>query len=171
MRENPAPCHKNLRAGGAAEGMTYTYEPTRIRELGKDQMRFELGDTLTDGGAATCALSDEEYIAMLEGIVPGKKAWLGAKLQIVEAILLKLSYPVDTKIDVLTYGLGKRAQHWKDLYEMLRAELQGNSCVPTIADSAASKPPYFHTDMMPNRRAQPVVGQKGYSSPFRNMSD
>jgi hypothetical protein len=152
--------------------MTYTYDPTQIRARGKDQMRFELGDTTTDGGAATCALADEEYAAVLKEVGPGKGAWLSAKLHIVEAILLKLSYQVDTKIDVLSYGLGKRAQHWKDLYEMLRKELIANSCVPTISDSAAKKPPYFHTDMKTNRRVQSMRrDQAGYSFPFREMGD
>ena len=141
--------------------MTYTYDPTKIRARGVDQMRFELGDTATDGGASTCALSDEEYRAMLEGVQPDKKAWLAAKLAIVEAILLKLSYQVNTKIDVLTYGLGDRAQHWKNLYEMLRKEIQGNANMPSMADSAANKPPYFHTDMKSNRRTLP---------PFRNFN-
>lgn len=44
--------------------MTYSYDPTQIRARGKDQMRFELGDTQTDGGADTCALADEEYEAV-----------------------------------------------------------------------------------------------------------
>ena len=45
--------------------MTYTYDPLKIKDRGKDQMRFEIGDTLVDGGADTCALSDEEYEGML----------------------------------------------------------------------------------------------------------
>jgi hypothetical protein len=153
--------------------MNFTYNPAKIREWGKDRMRFELGDTSVAGGAATCALADEEYEAMLENVngspVPEKSAWLYAKLHIVEAILMKLSYQVDTKIDVLSYGLGKRAQHWKDLYEMLRKELLGNSCFPTMADSAANKPPYFHTNMMPNLRAQPNRVTGPLQFPFRNM--
>ena len=36
--------------------MTYSYDPTKIRERGKDQMRFELGDTVTEGGADTCSV-------------------------------------------------------------------------------------------------------------------
>jgi len=135
-------------------------------------MRFELGDTTTAGGAETCALADEEYTAILDGVDESARAnrvaWLGVKLQIVEAILLKLSYQVDTKIDVLQYGLGKRAEHFKDLYEMLREELLSNSCVPTIADSAAKKPPYFHTNMMPNRRAQPF-NNRDMAFPYRDM--
>ena len=40
---------------------TYTYDPSKIQENGKDRMRFELGDTMVEGEAETCALSDEEY--------------------------------------------------------------------------------------------------------------
>ena len=147
--------------------MNYTYDPMQIRQRGKDQMRFELGDTFVDGGAATCALADEEYDAVLAELHPSKQAWLHAKLHIVEAILLKLSYQVNTRIDVLTYGLGDRAQHWKDLYEMLRKELLGNSCIPTMADS---KPPYFHTDMKTNRRAQPMPKHGEAAFPFRDFN-
>ena len=89
--------------------MTYSYDPTQIRARGKDQMRFELGDTQTDGGADTCALADEEYKAVLAGLKAGKKAWLCAKLAVLEAILFKMSYQVDTRIDVLQYGFGDRA--------------------------------------------------------------
>jgi hypothetical protein len=133
--------------------MTYSYEPANIKMQGKDQMRFELGDTEVSGGAETCALADEEYEAMLEGIKPDKKSWLITKLRIMEAILLKLSYQVDTKIDVLTYGLGKRAEHWRNLYETLRREMNAASCVPNISPKAAAKPPYFHTDMKKNERS------------------
>ena len=69
--------------------MTYSYDPTKIRERGKDQMRFELGDTVTEGGADTCALSDEEYDAILDGLKEGKKAWVRAKLALLEAIMFR----------------------------------------------------------------------------------
>ncbi len=29
---------------------TYTYEPANILNYGKDRMRFELGDTMVEGG-------------------------------------------------------------------------------------------------------------------------
>jgi len=132
--------------------MTYSYDPTQIGTRGKDQMRFELGDTLVDGGADTCALADEEYSAMLDGIRSGRTAWLMAKLHILEAILFKLSYMVDTKIDVLSYALGVRAELWRKMYEQLRDEILANTGIPTMAPCAARKPPYFHTDMQVNRR-------------------
>ena len=36
----------------------YTYEPGNIKEFGKDRMRFELGDTMVEGGSDTTALTD-----------------------------------------------------------------------------------------------------------------
>ena len=46
----------------------YTYEPALIGEYGKDRMRFELGDTMVQDGKLTCALCDEEYITLLDGV-------------------------------------------------------------------------------------------------------
>ena len=148
--------------------MTYSYDPTKIRKRGKDQMRFELGDTLVDGGADTCALSDEEYEAMLKGLRPGKLPWLWAKLYSLEAIMFKLSYQVNTKVDVLSYDLGDRAALWKDLYEKVRAEILANTGVPTLADSAKRKPPYFHTGMDDNPRTRMLLTRP---FPFRNMTE
>ena len=134
--------------------MTYGYDPTKIRDRGKDQMRFELGDTLVDGGANTCALADEEYHALLEGVSPdNKRVWLHAKKAALEAILHKLSYQVNTKIDVLSYDLGARAEQWQKLYEMLCKEIQANMGAPSMDARAAQKPPYFYTGMDDNRRA------------------
>ena len=39
---------------------TYAYDPSKLAERGKDLMRFELGDTMVEGGQDTCALCDEE---------------------------------------------------------------------------------------------------------------
>ena len=47
-------------------GRTYTYEPEKISENGKDRMRFELGDTMVEGGPDTSALTDEEITAAIE---------------------------------------------------------------------------------------------------------
>ncbi len=132
--------------------MTYTYDPTKIREYGKDQMRFELGDTLIDGGEETCALADEEYTGILKELTSGKRAWQSVKLYCLEAIMFKMSYQVDTKIDVVQYGLGKRAEHWQKLYTQIRAEILANTGAPTAEPSALRKPPYFHTDMNGNHR-------------------
>lgn len=147
--------------------MTYSYNPAELGDRGKDQMRFELGDTLVDGGAETCALADEEYAGFLKELKPGKKAWMYAKLYALEAIMLKLSYQVDTKIDVLSYGLGKRAEQWQKLYDQLRKQILANYGVPTIAASAEQKPPYFYGSMEENKRAA-MPPDDNY--PFRNMN-
>ena len=146
--------------------MTYSYDPTKIRERGKDQMRFELGDTVTEGGADTCALSDEEYDAILDGLKEGKKAWIHAKLAVLEAIMFRFSYQVDTKVDVLQYGLGDRAAHWKQLYDDLKKQVRASVSVPAMASAIQNTPPYFHTGMEENPRA--VHGAS--SPPFRKMT-
>ncbi len=146
--------------------MTYSYDPARIRERGKDQMRFELGDTVTEGGADTCALSDEEYNAVLEGLKDDKKAWIHAKLAVLEAIMFRFSYQVDTKVDVLQYGLGDRAAHWKQLYDDLKKQVRASVSVPAMASAIQNTPPYFHTGMEENPRA--VHGAS--SPPFRKMT-
>ena len=147
--------------------MDYSYDPTKIRERGKDQMRFELGDTLVGGGAKTCALADEEYEGILVDLKPGKRAWLFAKLYVLEAILLKLSYQVDTKIDDVSYDLGKRAEQWQKLYDTLRKQIISNCGVPTMSEKAARKPPYFHTGMEDNPR---TYQDSIRSFPFRRMT-
>ena len=146
--------------------MTYSYDPMKIRERGKDQMRFELGDTVTEGGADTCALSDEEYDAILDGLKEGKKAWVRAKLAVLEAIMFRFSYQVDTKVDVLQYGLGDRAAHWKQLYDDLKKQVRASVSVPAMASAIQNTPPYFHTGMEENPRA--VHGAS--SPPFRKMT-
>ena len=40
--------------------MAYNYDPAAVAEYGKDRMRFELGDTMVEGGPDTTALTDEE---------------------------------------------------------------------------------------------------------------
>ena len=146
--------------------LTYTYDPAKIRARGKDQMRFELGDTAVEQRGKSSILSDEEYEAVLGGVRLGKRAWLFAKLTVLEAILFKLSYMVDTKIDVLTYGLGKRAEQWQALYDKTRKQYLASAGVPTIAACARNKPAYFRTDMQGNPFAH-IPGLANW--PFYNM--
>lgn len=146
--------------------MTYSYDPLKIKGGGKDQMRFELGDTLVEGGADTCALADEEYEGFLADIKPGKKAWIRAKLGIVETILFKLSYQPDTKIDVLEYKFSDRIKAWERLKVDLKKDLAGMSA-PLIDSEASKKPPYFYTGMESN----PAAGETAPPFPFRKMTD
>ena len=146
--------------------MTYSYDPTKIKDRGKDQMRFELGDTETEGGKDTCALSDEEYTAYLEDLKEGKKAWLFAKLAVLEAICVKMQYMVNTKIDVLSYDFGERADRWLKMRDALKKEILAATSVPTMAPSIAETPPYFHKEMKSNPRA--MGGVDNY--PYRKMT-
>ncbi len=146
--------------------MTYSYDPKKIKARGKDQMRFELGDTQTEGGADTCALSDEEYEAMLAGIKEGKKAWMFAKLAVLEAILFKIQYQVDTRIDVLQYSFGDRAERWRKLYEDLKKQTLAAVSIPTLAPSIQDTQPYFRKGMEENPRASLSASEP----PFRNIT-
>jgi hypothetical protein len=149
--------------------MTYSYDPTKLTERGKDQMRFELGDTTVVGEEETCVFADEEYEGILKDLAPGKRAWMYAKLYALEAILLKLSYQVNTKIDPLTYGLGDRAEQWRHLYEQLRKQILATyGGLPSIAPTMENGPPYFYAGM----EANPRVGMPGRDTfPFRNMTE
>lgn len=146
--------------------MTYSYSPEKIRDFGKDQLRFEVGDTVVTGGATTCVLGDEEYVALLRGrdfslshssySSPSSHSleWLKLKLEVVDGILFRLAYQVNTRIDSLSYDLGSRVVQMEALRAVLDAEIED---LERKQYSKSSKPPmkgnkpyYFHTDMHRN---------------------
>lgn len=135
--------------------MTYSYDPSKICDFGKDQMRFELGDTAVSQGALGCALSDEEYFSILEGVSSGKRPWMEGKLRIVRGMLHKFAFQVDTKIDVLTYDFSSRVGHWEKICSELEKELDGFA-VPVL--TGGKSPPYFRAEMMGNRGYSPFSG-------------
>lgn len=131
----------------------YSYDPGRLQEKGKDLMRFELGDTMVEGGSDTCALTDEEIEAAL-AMHPGN--WKRAKLALLESICRRFAYEVDTKEGPLQFSLHDRAKLWRDDYEKLKKEVGLESIsvppLPYLRGDGSKKQPYFHTEMMPNRR-------------------
>lgn len=128
---------------------TYTYDPSKIREKGKDRMRFELGDTMIEGEEATTALTDEEIQAAVDSY-PGR--WKRAKLMCLESICRRFAYEPDTKTGPLEFDFGDRAKLWRQDYEELKKEVGDTDIsVPDIGKGFA-KPPYFHTGMMENGR-------------------
>ncbi len=132
----------------------YTYDPEKISEDGKDRMRFELGDTMVEGGADTSALTDEEITAVLERY-PGR--WKRAKLALLESICRRFSYEPDTKTGPLTFGFGERAKLWREDYEKLKKEIQNTSvAIPQtgIGQDGRPRPPYFYAGMMQNQEAE-----------------
>lgn len=109
---------------------TYTYNPEKICLNGLDQMRFELGDTSTEGREKTCALCDEEYLAILKGLEKGK-SWKNVKIHCLEAILAKLSYEVNYEVDQMRIGLSDKYKHCKELL----AELKKSGQIPSLPNT------------------------------------
>lgn len=139
----------------------YTYDPTKIAEGGKDQMRFELGDTMVEGGPDTCALNDAEYTAIIEAT----PRWKKAKLRCIESILFRFSYEVDTKVGALSLSLSQRLEAWKKLRDELKAEVE--TAAPIANPQAIKGPHYFHAGMMENRRTGGTEGGPGRVPPHR----
>ena len=134
---------------------TFTYDPTKITEQGLDQMRFELGDTVVDMEGKSSPLCDEEYTAILEKY---GKSWRKAKLKCLEAIVMKLSYEVNTSVSGLSYSLSERYERWNRMLEDAKREAKASAIagVPRAGDPGSLMPhgrtPYFYNDMQANER-------------------
>ena len=123
---------------------TYNYDPSKITEGGKDRMRFELGDVMVEGGAETTALTDEEIDAALQ-VAPN---WKRAKLFLLESLVRRFSYEVDTRTGPLSLNLLERAKLWREDYDKLKKEIGlETSVVPDSAIDGNKKPPYFYAGM------------------------
>ena len=130
---------------------TYTYDPGNVKELGKDRMRFELGDVMVEGCSDTTALTDEEIQAAIETY---PKSWKKAKLMLLESLCRRFSYEVSTKTGPLTLELQERAKLWREDYDKLKKEVSAECSVPHFSNRTACKPPYFYTGMQRNERAR-----------------
>lgn len=132
---------------------TYTYDPTKITDGGVDQMRFELGDTVTDLEGITSPLCNEEYEAIIKKY---GSSWRKAKLKCLEAIVMKLSYEVNTSIDGLSYSLDQRFERWKKILDESKRESTAMAGVPIAGDPGSLSPhggtPYFYNDLHANTR-------------------
>lgn len=130
---------------------TYTYEPGKVKEFGKDRMRFELGDVMVEGEADTTALSDEEIQAALDSY---PKNYKRAKLMLLESLCRRFAYEVDAKTGPLWLYMQERAKLWREDYEKLKKEVSTESCsVPKLRNGGCNKPPYFYTGMQQNERS------------------
>lgn len=108
---------------------TYTYDPGNVKELGKDRMRFELGDVMVEGCSDTTALTDEEIQAAIETY---PKSWKKAKLMLLESLCRRFSYEVSTKTGPLTLELQERAKLWREDYDKLKKKCQQNVVYHTL---------------------------------------
>ena len=125
--------------------MTYSYNPARIGEDGLDKMRFELGDCLVVEPEKTCYLSDEEILAVLES----SKTWRRAKFRLVESLLRRFSYEVDTKIQNAEWSMSDRVDEWRRLYNQLKGELEAEELAESNFGFTGkkSRPPVFNIGM------------------------
>lgn len=130
----------------------YTYDPGKMKELGKDRMRFELGDTMVEGLSDTTALTDEEIQAAIE-IYP--KSWKKAKLMLLESLCRRFAYEVDTKTGPLQLYMQERAKLWRADYEKLKKEASIEACSGLkFGNGTNNKQPYFYTGMQQNERVK-----------------
>ena len=132
---------------------SFSYDPSKITENGMDRMRFELGDTVIDMEGITSPLCDEEYLAIINKY---GKNWRIAKLKCLEAIVMKLSYEVNTSVGGLSYSLSERYERWKKLLDEAKKEARAVAGVPRAGFEGSLMPhggtPYFYNDMQANRR-------------------
>lgn len=132
---------------------TYSYDPTKITEGGVDQMRFELGDTVTDLENIVSPLCNEEYAAI---IAKYGKNWRRARYECLKAICMKLAYEVDTSVGGLSYSLSERFERFSKMKDAEKKELAALGGVPRAGNPGSLMPhgrtPYFYNDMQANRR-------------------
>ena len=127
---------------------TYSYDPMAITEGGTDQMRFELGDTVTDMEGISAVLCDEEYAAILNKFGSN---WRRARFECLKAIVMKMGYEVDTSVAGLSYNLDQRYQRWKKMLDDEKKALDAIAVI-TAVGSTENRPPYFYNDMQSNPR-------------------
>ena len=138
---------------------SYTYDPEQINYYGRNRMRFELGDTIVDGGRETCPLCDEEYDAVISRCASEKKTWDDTKLECLSAIMMKMSYEVDYSADGMSLSLSKRYDRWKALYDEMKAKQDRGKNAPVAwfcgpnASNISSNKPYFTFGMHDNPQA------------------
>lgn len=137
--------------------MSYTYDPMEIGRNGVSRARFELGDTMVEGEAETCMLSDEEYAAILAA----NPNWKRALYKLADAICMKLSYETDWKDDGTAFNLNQRAERWIALRDKLKKAAEASSVLPVsgaVNDSirnAEDGGHYFYGGMMRSPYVRP----------------
>ena len=139
----------------------YTYRPEELEKYGLHRMRFELGDVMVEGREMTCALCDEEYLAVIPENIHTKRQWKKAKLACLESIFRRFSYETDTKTGPLSLSLGERAKLWQEEYEKLKAELKkgavsanGVAVLTGNGTGTHPVPPYFYNGMMSTEESE-----------------
>lgn len=129
--------------------MNYSYDPSLINDRALNQMRFELGDVFTLEPEKSAYLSDEEICAAIDG----SRSWRRAKLRLVETLLRRFSYEVDTKIKEADWKLSQRVDEWEKLFNRLKAEVEAEELAGGFGfTSKKQRPPIFRIGQMDWRR-------------------
>lgn len=144
--------------------MTYTYDPTKLSDGGKDQMRFELQDIAVAGAQETCVLSDQEYETIIAKATEAGQSWRSAKYQCLRAIVMRMAFEVDFSADGLSLSLSQRYDRWKELKRELEEEMQMVTANPAaLGRGCPDGGHYFRAGMNDNPRAWLMPG------PFRDL--
>ena len=128
--------------------MTHSYNPAQVNDRGLNQMRFELGDVLVAEPERDAFLSDEEILAVLND----SRSFKHAQLRLVESLIARFSYEVDTKVHEAEWKLSDRVAAWRDLHKRLKAELDAEDFAQNGFLNRQHKPPIFTRGMFDNRR-------------------
>ncbi len=92
--------------------MTYTYDPFKIAEFGRDRMRLDLGDVEVEGGADSCALADEEYDALIAETYGAGGSWKLAQYRCLQAIVARMAMMISANVDGLKLDMNERYSRW-----------------------------------------------------------
>lgn len=125
---------------------TYSYDVTKLDDMGINQMRLELGDTAVEKGRYSCALCDEEY----QAIIKCANSWKKAKYRCVCAIVARLSYQVDYSAGGMSFSLSQRLEEWKRIKDSLERSFQTPSASFIQNGKAVSGQHYFCLGMHDN---------------------
>ena len=128
---------------------TYNYDPMNIVRETKDRMRLELGDTQIEGGSDTCALSDEEYTALIEG----SNNWRSAKIACLKAIVARFSMMVDFNAGGMSINFSERYERYKAKLKEMEKSAQYISASPaSLGAGCEDGGHYFRLGMLNNPR-------------------
>ena len=129
--------------------MKFSFDPTLINDGGLNQMRHELGDVLVAEPEKDSYLCDEEILAAIHG----SKSWKRAKLRLVESLLFRFSYEVDTKVHEAEWKLSQRVDEWEKLRKRLQDEIEEEKVAVVFGfDAKFRRPPIFRIAQHDNRR-------------------
>lgn len=124
--------------------MAATYDPSKLKDRGKDRMRFDIGDT----NVSDPLLQDEEISLIID---ENTDSWNRAKYILVQTIADRFASELD--VQGLGLDLQARAKFWADKADSLKRIVVAGS-VPRVAPTAGGigdeTGPYFKTGGMNN---------------------